>query len=399
MWDNHEARQQRRKTAEKGGKRLLASRSRELLKVLINTRHLVRIKDLARDFQVSERTIKYDLKSVRRWLTDQNVSLYSQPNKGIWIAEGSGKRSELLAALADAGPREIYLNQRARFQHIVLELLFCDGYLRIGELAQNLQVSRNTVVADLREAEAYLESWGLFLQRKAHYGILVSGSEWKRRLALENVIQTSLGSHDMYRLMQALLGETDQPLCPAAILRHFAFSAAEEQQIQRTMRRLLERLQRELEICLSERVLISVLIRLSISLYRLRKRHKLQAKPLPFCHDKAQQIYRVFQQELSRLGAQCGMLLPEAEMVFVCLPAMGTTLLADDSADGGEPKQLDDYALTSELIEAISLRTGMPLRDDPDLAVDLLAHLSDRIRKHLNGVLDPNPLADEIKRA
>ncbi|PGS54246.1 HTH domain-containing protein [Bacillus sp. AFS041924] len=52
---------------------------------LFDARSSVRIRDLSNEFQVSTRTIKYDLENVRSWFKDQSVLLHSQTNKGLWV--------------------------------------------------------------------------------------------------------------------------------------------------------------------------------------------------------------------------------------------------------------------------------------------------------------------------
>ncbi|MCG6199638.1 HTH domain-containing protein, partial [Anoxybacillus sp. LAT_38] len=80
---------------EGGGKVQLTSRSRALLKVLLDSSRPMKIREAARDFRVSERTIKYDLEAIRTWLKERHVTLHSQPNKGIWISENEEKRADL----------------------------------------------------------------------------------------------------------------------------------------------------------------------------------------------------------------------------------------------------------------------------------------------------------------
>ncbi|UFJ39109.1 PRD domain-containing protein [Brevibacillus humidisoli] len=378
---------------------MLSSRSRELLKGMIDAGHPVRIKDLAREFQVSERTIKYDLEAIRLWLKEQNVTLYSQPNKGIWIEEGSEKRAELLCLLSETGTGEVYLNQKERVQHIVMELLFRDDYLRIGDLADTLLVSRNTVISDLREAESFVESWGLALERKARHGLKITGDELKRRLAMENLIQTSLDSSEMYRLIQTALFQSEHPLLVGEWFQRFQLSEEDDIQIRRSMERLANRLKTEMETYISDRVLISVMIRLCLSLQRMHRLHSVHLSHPPLGDERARQIYQLFRRELHGLGQEMGLDIPDVEVSFICLPLIGTTLPPTDKQPEGENRLLDFYSLTAELIELLSSRLRLPLQDDPELSAYLLAHLSDRIVKLQNGVLDPNPFVDDIKRS
>jgi len=50
-----------------------------------NNDSAIKIKELASEFEVSVRTIKYDLANIREWLKGHDLKLESRRNHGIWI--------------------------------------------------------------------------------------------------------------------------------------------------------------------------------------------------------------------------------------------------------------------------------------------------------------------------
>ena len=48
--------------------------------------------ELAENFTVSVRTIKYDLEDIRAWFEQHDETLYSKRNKGIWLDLPDSKR-------------------------------------------------------------------------------------------------------------------------------------------------------------------------------------------------------------------------------------------------------------------------------------------------------------------
>ncbi|MFI8714959.1 hypothetical protein [Brevibacillus brevis] len=106
----------------------LTTRSHALLKVILDSYYPLKIKDVARDFQVSERTVKYDLDNVRQWLKERNVILHSQPNKGLWITEEQEHRNALKENLQRDDSKTLILPQKDRVKHFLFILLLSEGY-------------------------------------------------------------------------------------------------------------------------------------------------------------------------------------------------------------------------------------------------------------------------------
>lgn len=136
----------------------LTSRSYKLICMILDSRGPVRIKDIARELQVSERTVKYDLESARSWLQQHQIQLHSQPNKGIWMDEDTHSLNRLQSLLMNAEGVDIFLHPQERMQHLLLVLLLQDGPVKINDLAGKLNVSRNTVVTDLSPQKAFWET-------------------------------------------------------------------------------------------------------------------------------------------------------------------------------------------------------------------------------------------------
>lgn len=376
---------------------LLSSRSRELLKVIIDARHPVNIKDLAHDFQVSERTIKYDLKDIRYWLKGRGVQLYSQRNRGIWLEEEQEKRQKLRDILRQNDKEDIFLGQKDRCRHIALDLLLANRYVRIHDISEKMNVSRNTIQADLKEVEKYIEGCQLQLQSKTRYGIKIEGSELKIRHALEYVIQDLMGGTEMLLLIERVMSKRKNSLADNKVLQKVIDNPHELQLIDQTIEQLMEEATSKQEISFSDRAVISVMIRLCISLQRLRNRQPLQAGPQEIRTMTTWHGFEVFARAIRQLGLAVGIEIPDEEIAFICLPATGQ--FATPSSVAQNLSQQDLYRLTAQLVDMISSHVGVPLQEEPELFAHLFAHLSDRVAKYRNGILDPNPLTEEIMRS
>ncbi|WP_167568723.1 BglG family transcription antiterminator [Brevibacillus migulae] len=376
---------------------LLSSRSRELLKVIIDSKQPMVIKDLAHHFKVSERTIKYDLEGLRIWLREHEVPLLSQRNKGIWIDEGAEKRRRLREVLNQHKAEDIFLNQRERVKYIVWELLLASRYIRINDLAEKFSVSRNTIISDLKEVERHVASCQLTLHSKTRFGLLLEGSEWKKRLAMEYVVQGLLDNADMQHMVHRMLVKNDAHL-PSKIQQLFQLSGRDLQMIQQVMEQFVDQVKMRLDLCISDRAVISGIIRLCISFHRMHSKQP----PLPETSDiekaKSWTGFALLKNILRRLTIKCDFELPDEEIAFICLPVMGVLSSSDEDVLSATQQQ-EMYQITTQLVETISALAGMPFYEEPELFAHLHSHLSDRIATYKSGILQPNPLTDEIMRA
>ncbi|GJM75772.1 hypothetical protein HMSSN036_79880 [Paenibacillus macerans] len=66
---------------------------------------------------------------------------------------------------------------------MLLYLFQSDSFQSMERLAEEIGVSRSTIIADLKEVEQQLEVFGLKLSRKAHYGMKIEGDEQNFRKA------------------------------------------------------------------------------------------------------------------------------------------------------------------------------------------------------------------------
>lgn len=372
---------------------VLTSRSRTLLKVILDSSHPVKIKDIARTFEVSERTIKYDLENIRQWLKERQVTLHSQPNKGIWISEENGSVQELRDDLHGYGSQNLILSQKERIKHLAITLLLADGYQRLHDLSDYLGVSRNTVVTDGKEVEKLMGGWHLELVSKQRYGIRVDGSERQKRFALECLIHDLLDGADMYRMVHGLLGEYGRETGSDPLLQKWLVSPAELRELVGTIQTLIRHLQESM----TDMKLLSLLIRLCLVVHRVKRAQFVSVDEADVAEAVQWDGYALFSREVRKSCERMGLEMPEHEIAYACMPLLGAAHL-QQKRKGVRPA-LDIYQTARELTSVVGSLIQAPLSADPELAEHLFAHLHDRLTRYMQGVLYPNPLTEEIRRS
>jgi len=379
---------------------LLTSRSLEILKKIMDLEHPLRVKELASEFQVSERTIKYDLDSIRLWLKEHDAHLSSQPNKGIWFDGDVLLRHKLQGMLVENDKHHVFLNQLDRVENIVLDLLLADQYLILQELAEKVGVSRNTILADMQKVEDFLRGWNLHLERKSATGIRLVGSEFHRRLACEYLLQARLSSKEMFQIVQAVMEGRFQ-IHDEQLSEKLLLPLQEMDLVLHAVKDLAIRIKEESGVFFTDRVIIGALIRLSLVISRMHQQHELNLEIdfQPLEGSQQSKVYGICQEVLNGLANQLGMKFPATEVFYISLQVISGSLPLMEKELNEHFEILDPVIIAQAIIARASELLEVPFAEDAELMDNLLAHLSEKLAKFRYGVIEPNPLVTQIKRS
>ncbi|MFD1486323.1 BglG family transcription antiterminator [Lacticaseibacillus baoqingensis] len=178
----------------------LSTRQKQVVKALVNAEVPLTAKALANSHNVSVRTMRYDLNTIRDWLGEHAASLASQPHKGIWITADTKQRQQLRLAVDDVQAAS-YLQPTARMTVLFLALVQTNEFMTMQQLQSCVDVSPTTLKNDLKKLRQYLAEQHLTLISKNYYGFKVAGDE----VALRHL------------MAQILFAELSRKTLPAAI--------------------------------------------------------------------------------------------------------------------------------------------------------------------------------------
>lgn len=134
---------------------MLSKRQRNILSYLSSENNFVTISELASLFQVSERTIQYDLEYIESFKDKLNIDVERNKSLGVKL---SHKESYMASSDVEL---DIHYSKNERKEQIILRLFESTHPISSQSLADWLNVSRRTVVDDLKSVQAWLETYGL----------------------------------------------------------------------------------------------------------------------------------------------------------------------------------------------------------------------------------------------
>ena len=160
--------------------------------------------DVMSEFGVSRRTVYYDIAHINDWLFAAELGSVSVEGQCLRARGIQWSKVERLTGSPDRKFLSVEERQAMALLHIVLSA----DSVTISSLMEAFGVSRNTVIADIREIRDALEPIGLVLASTVASGYEVLGDEiairkhvWSRLQMLANSERT----HDVRRFLQSAL--------------------------------------------------------------------------------------------------------------------------------------------------------------------------------------------------
>lgn len=162
------------------------NRIRTILLMLYPSGTVCSSQEMAEAMGVSTRTVKEDIRALRAMLRENGACIEAQMSKGYLLRVTDAERFAAFfrKATLDTQRACVPATRHERVDYIIKKLLSVDYYLQIDNLANELLVSRTTITRDMRDVRAQLAEFGLLLNVKPNYGIMLKGREVDKRLCI-----------------------------------------------------------------------------------------------------------------------------------------------------------------------------------------------------------------------
>lgn len=360
----------------------LSKREIKILLFLLDMEDSITTNDLSEIFQVSVRTVKYDLDNIKQWLKGQQVELKTRRNKGIWLEVSESKRLLLKNAIIEVERFEIYPNQDFRINQIIMRLLLEINFVTAQQLADELSVSRNTIVSDLDKTEELILTYGLQLIRQSRQGFSIEGPENKVRLLMEYIAQKEITEYDIYQIMRRIVQPVSPTNCPDInVGKHSIFQGI----YQVALKEMATLLDQSLLNQFNYAEILSITLRVAIAASRMQIHHTVGGYKI-----LTNQALLIKRQELP-------FLLMKQVFDYYELPMLADEYLYVYSDVFVANHQQDIAKFTELLIKDVSEKMDFPFFRDRQLFTNLFAHLSLRLTKKHLFINEYNPFVDDIK--
>ncbi|MDY0393808.1 transcription antiterminator [Virgibacillus halophilus] len=153
----------------------LDNRSIKILDVLISNPSITG-KDIEKKYSLSRRQLGYSFGKINGWLQSNNLPAIERTRQGNFIIDQTvftNLNSDQDSMLED---KDI-LSEKQRVNVILIMLLSNDD-LSLNHFTSELDVSKNTVLTDLKRAKDYVADYGLRIRYSRRFGYVLEGNEF-----------------------------------------------------------------------------------------------------------------------------------------------------------------------------------------------------------------------------
>lgn len=330
----------------------------------------VKMSELIAEIGLSERTVRDIIRSLEKSGEQQGFRIKMIRGQGYMLQiedEASfacyQEKGQFKSNLIDLD------NKEDRQRYLLFYLLQNNSFTSMEKLADEMGISRSTVVSDLKEVEQRLAHFSLTLNRRAHYGMRIEGDEQNYRKAFSHFVLNN---------------------------SEFIKPAEEFEQFQREFNRdelksYLLQVLREKELKISDVFLNNIVTHIFILLFRVTKNNfivagqKMPKTPEPLYRDIAQKIaawiYKFY--EIS---------LPSDEIDYLALHISGKTIMEHISAD--KKKQLREGI--SSILQRLDEEFLTSFNEDEHLREALLLHMFPLLNRLYYNLQLNNPLVEDV---
>ncbi|MFZ3576999.1 BglG family transcription antiterminator [Virgibacillus sp. DJP39] len=167
----------------------LDERSNKLLDELISNPSVMS-KDLERKYNLTRRQFGYSFNKINDWLKSKTLPVIERTKQGHFIIDQT-IFSKLNGEQSGTATMNI-LSEKQRVHMIILMLLSSEDELSLVHFTSGLEVSKNTILNDLKRTESLVSSHGLHVRYPRQHGYLMDGNEFHIRKLLINTIYNVL---------------------------------------------------------------------------------------------------------------------------------------------------------------------------------------------------------------
>ena len=339
----------------------LEERTNQIFVELVNNPQIAS-KALCEKFDLTRGQLNYALKKINDSLVDEKLSEIKRTKNGHFLIA-----NEILSNFKGGDeqlgePTESYVfSGKERAAIIELMLLSKEEYLSLNHFIDELKVSRNTVLRDLKEVDQELQQHELTLKYTRQKGYFIKGDEWNKRNLLSDLLNNIAV---MYNGINVII----------------QFANIDPQQIE-TFRKRVELVEEELEVQFTDERLRTLPLLIILMIRRAQK-----GKLISYSFKVN---YRELADTKEYLAADrviwdvAG--LSENERVYVTMLLLTTNLSRGDILSVKEINKMKEAL--EKVIANFERIAGVNLEEKEKLLERLLVHMRPayyRIKYHLN---------------
>lgn len=373
----------------------LTPRMKQIFQVLLGEPSAVSVKYLAEQVKVSKRTVQRELECIDHSLKGYEIRFLSKTGVGVWL---EGSEEEKARLLKDIGSGDDYdvSNREERRKRLILEILKEKGLKKLFYYSSQFGVSEATISTDLEASEAWLNKYGLHVNRKPGSGISVEGTEEDYRRAIRAFINENMDA----KVVREAYEETDKVSARYESLKRSNIGQILNNDIMMRVMDCLTGMDNARVLTLTENSYVGLIIHISIAINRILKDEVIEPGNGWEKNITEDEDYRLAKSIVNELEEEFEIEIPEVEISYICLHIKGAK---HEKIQWNGKKQLEIenrelQQLVNMMIDAFDSERSYLLKQDDEFIQGLLAHLQPTLIRLTHGMQIQNPVLEDIQK-
>ncbi|WP_432718792.1 BglG family transcription antiterminator [Pectinatus frisingensis] len=359
-----------------------------LIVLMNNSMKFKKVSELANDFKVSNRMIRYNLDDIDNFLKDSELpKLIRKPHVGVRFYAGEGNNSKKEVVLRYLSKLDTYkysLSSKERMYFILNDLIQQNNFITIDKLAKKISVSRSTIIKDLGNVIKWATEHNLKLVSIPRYGIRLIGNEKKvRRGAIELLIEIfdinqSVNSNKM--LVQA---------------NYNFFNKIFDLDIS-YIEKCIRKIENNFDLFFSDIAYSNIIMHIIIAIKRIQLGRDIvmPKKELNSLIDT--QEFKIALTLADELEEYYCIKIPKDEIGYITIHFLGAN--KSNLTNNKVIKNLEKYEhIAKQIISNVSYYIGIDLTNDKQLLEGFMEHLQPTMYRIKHHLILKNPILSEIK--
>lgn len=379
---------------------VLNNRCWEILNIFLRKTGPLTIDNIADELNVSNKTIRNDLDLIEDYLKSNNLGkLVKKPRIGVWL-EATQENSFFIKNMIDK--KQMYIHPYSsedRMFYIIRKLLLSNEPLIMQDIADELYVSKATMIKDLEEAEEWLKKYNLKVMRRQNYGMEIVGSENDWRKAMVELLMILKDDEEIRNLL-SLEGEDVNKRISQDYFKYLEKILPDIDLIR--IYDILVDTETNMKFVFTDETFLGLFIHIAISVERVKKKKDIKTSYKHLNFHREQKEYEVAEWIAKRIEEEFNIKLPEPEIGYILLHIMGAKIqenFEDSDAEdilANVDEKIVEFA--KQMIIMIGNVLSIDFSGDEKLLAGLVLHLRPAVNRLKYGMTLRNPLLDEIKK-
>lgn len=364
----------------------LDERSTLILQYLRSKGDFINTKTLSEKFGVTDRTIRYDIDKIERFLVKNGFEyLDREHGKGVRLKNSKELENFIDKFVNTDTPYKYNYSREERQKIIILELLQSNQPLQISNFEKILYVSRNTVLNELDVVEEWLRDRNLKLIRKPRVGLYVLGSEINKRKAIMDIASDTITTEELINYMNNKIAATK--------VDNFQFETLFSDIDLNFLNGLINYAENRLNRKFSDEAYTNLITHISIMIKRIQLGKKIYIPDINFEYIQNTDEYETSREIVERIEKKFNIMVPKEEIEYIALHLLGAKALKSNDIEKD-----DLYNVVKTMTLEMEQIYNVVFSNKEKIIQDLVIHLRPTIYRIKFDLKLYNPLYDNIIR-